>query len=295
MNNQAEPISEISKENIENDFQNTNSNIKHKLASYPSLKQSFGLVLLTILISLGVGIPIYIIKSSIGDQNAELSSFFDVLAYSITFLLIIVLALKNSKKAIPKFKLKWSKVNPITLMLLPIITLAFILISEPASSFIPMPEYFQKLFEEAFKLNFFGFFMIVIAAPILEEILFRGLILEGLLKRFSPKKAIFWSAFLFGLVHMNPWQFVGGMLAGLLMGWLYYKSKSLIPGILVHFFNNLIAFLIMLNADKFSGNIIEESSLMGMINDNTQYFLIYGLAIAVFGLSLKYINKLFNN
>lgn len=45
----------------------------------------------------------------------------------------------------------------------------------------------------------------VIAAPVLEELIFRGMMLEGLLKKYSPVTSIIISSILFGVAHLNPW------------------------------------------------------------------------------------------
>ena len=70
----------------------------------------------------------------------------------------------------------------------------------PIDSLIPMPEILKKaLLDLAGQNGIFSFLLIVIAAPILEELLFRGIILDGLLKNYSPLKSILISSFLFGL------------------------------------------------------------------------------------------------
>lgn len=88
--------------------------------------------------------------------------------------------------------------------------------------------------------------MAVIMAPIFEEIVFRGIIMKGLLnKGTDPKYAIWISALIFGLIHGNPWQFVGATLLGFVLGLVYYKTKSLLLPILLHAFNNLVSTLMM--------------------------------------------------
>ena len=78
--------------------------------------------------------------------------------------------------------------------------------------------------------------------PICEEIIFRGVILEGLAKKYSPTKAIIFSALIFGLIHMQPLQVIGAFFAGLILGWIYLKTQSLWIVIALHVINNFIAF-----------------------------------------------------
>ena len=84
----------------------------------------------------------------------------------------------------------------------------------------------------------------VIVAPLAEELLFRGVILRGLLLHYSAPKAIIASSLMFGLVHLNPWQAVGAVVLGALFGWWYVRTRSLTLCIFGHAFNNLIAVLL---------------------------------------------------
>ena len=78
-----------------------------------------------------------------------------------------------------------------------------------------------------------------IFGPIMEEICFRGLVLDGLLKtRCRPWLAILISALLFALLHGLGANFVTAMLFGILVGWLYWRTGSIIPGIIIHITNN---------------------------------------------------------
>ena len=78
-----------------------------------------------------------------------------------------------------------------------------------------------------------------IFAPLGEEIGFRGLILGGLLKtRCRPWIAILISGLIFALFHGFGAQFVTALLFGILVGWLYWRTGSIIPGIIIHIANN---------------------------------------------------------
>lgn len=86
----------------------------------------------------------------------------------------------------------------------------------------------------------------VIMAPIFEEIIFRGIIQKGLVnKGVKPWKAILFAAIIFGLVHGNPWQFVGAVLLGCVLGLVYEKTKSLLLPMLLHGFNNLCSSILI--------------------------------------------------
>lgn len=80
-----------------------------------------------------------------------------------------------------------------------------------------------------------------IIAPIAEEIIMRGVILEGLLRKYSPWIAIVVSSLLFGIIHLNLPQFISATLGGIILGIVYFKTRSLILTIVGHACNNIIA------------------------------------------------------
>ncbi|MEM6316910.1 MAG: CPBP family intramembrane glutamic endopeptidase [Bacteroidota bacterium] len=82
----------------------------------------------------------------------------------------------------------------------------------------------------------------VIVGPVCEEIIFRGIILEGLSKKYRSTVAIGISALIFGLVHLQPLQIIGAFVAGLVFGWIYLKTQSLWIVILLHVANNAFSF-----------------------------------------------------
>lgn len=73
----------------------------------------------------------------------------------------------------------------------------------------------------------------VIAAPIAEELFFRGVVLKQT-SRVSARFGIVFSAVMFGLMHGNPYQFVMATVIGLFFGYITVKTDSLIPSIVCH-------------------------------------------------------------
>ena len=93
--------------------------------------------------------------------------------------------------------------------------------------------------------NRWGYFTIGLLAPLSEEIVFRGAILRSLLRspRISPWVAICISAVFFALIHMNPAQMPHAFLVGLLLGWMYKRTGSILPGVAYHWANNSVAYI----------------------------------------------------
>ena len=94
--------------------------------------------------------------------------------------------------------------------------------------------------------NIWGILSIAIVAPVLEECLFRGAIEGHLLTIWKkPWAAIVVSALIFGLIHMNPAQMLYASIIGVVLGWLRWRTDSIVPGIIGHILNNSIAVITM--------------------------------------------------
>lgn len=92
-----------------------------------------------------------------------------------------------------------------------------------------------------------GYVAIGILAPIAEEAVFRGALLRRLLDAGagkSPWIAITVSAMVFGVVHGNIAQGLHAFMVGMLLGWMYCRTRSILPGLVLHWANNTIAFAI---------------------------------------------------
>jgi hypothetical protein len=90
-----------------------------------------------------------------------------------------------------------------------------------------------------------GYLSLGLLAPLSEELVMRGAVLRSLLEQLKrPWIAICLSALLFALVHMNPAQMPHAFLIGLLLGWLYWRTGSIVPGVAFHWMNNSIAYVI---------------------------------------------------
>lgn len=83
----------------------------------------------------------------------------------------------------------------------------------------------------------------VLIAPIFEEVFFRGALISTL-KRYGNWFAVLVSAALFGLAHGNIAQMLYAFVLGLVLGMVFIKSGSVLPGILMHFAINFLGITI---------------------------------------------------
>lgn len=124
---------------------------------------------------------------------------------------------------------------------------------------IEMDENTQQIISSMMKEPW-GYVAVGILAPLAEEVVFRGAILRTLLGIMSKKNhwvAIMISAAIFGVVHANLAQFINALLMGLLLGWMYYRTGSLVPGILLHWVNNTMAYVLTNIMPQSDGKLID--------------------------------------
>ena len=164
--------------------------------------------------------------------------------------------------------------------ILVVLSLAVIILVDPLISLIPVPDVINKMFQDLFESKSpFTILLLVVCAPVFEELLFRGIILESFLHKYSPQRAIFWSSILFGLIHLNPWQFIAAFAGGLLIGWLYWQTRSLYTSIFIHFIMNFFSFLVSLLQSGEQGEML---SLMDTLGGFGIYLIL--MIVSVFAL-----------
>ena len=109
-----------------------------------------------------------------------------------------------------------------------------------------LPDLMKQTFD-ALQSGWTGILCIVLLGPILEEFVFRRAVMKALLQKYSPAVSILISGLLFGVVHLNPAQIVNASIMGFLLAWIYWRTQSLIPCILIHVLNNSLSVYLNLN------------------------------------------------
>ena len=132
--------------------------------------------------------------------------------------------------------------------------------------------------------NVLGVITISLVAPLLEEVLFRGAIQGYMMRRYNPWVAIVSAALVFGIFHLNPVQVVGASIVGLLLAWLYWRTGSLMPGILIHIFNNSLSVYLALH--------FPEVDYVQDLMPTTYYVALLLVAFALLCYSLHVLNKI---
>lgn len=249
---------------------------------YPSIKQAFQILGFIIVLTVLIGIPLDLLNKSITNLS---DSLVNLISYSIVILIVSTRYLKRRKIANHDgYLIKQEKTSIAILLSLIAFLLLIIIITDPIDNLLPVPDWFNKIMLKVISKDLYSFITVVILAPIFEELIMRGVILDGFLKSYNPRKAILLSAFAFGLFHLNPWQFVPAFIGGLYLGWIYYRTQSIIPCIVIHSVNNLTAFLMLVYVPNytlikfFDGNMII-------------YFLTILFSTIIFTLGIRLLNE----
>lgn len=189
-------------------------------------------------------------------ENLQYRDWFLMVSNAVVFLTSIAffdffVVRPTTKK---KLNFNFSPTNFYTYLLIFPMMLGMMFIGEFVTSQIPITgpffgkyyDFFTDLMSQLTDNPVVMIITAVIMAPIFEEIIFRGIIQKGLInKGVKPWKAIVLASIIFGLVHGNPWQFVGAVLLGCVLGLVYYKTKSLLLPMLLHAFNNLCSSILI--------------------------------------------------
>ena len=91
---------------------------------------------------------------------------------------------------------------------------------------------------------------VAILPGITEELLCRGTLLSGLRAGLGPWGGAIVTAFLFAILHLSPWRFAPQFMLGLLLALVVYRTRSVLPAMLIHAGHNGVLVLIELYGGK---------------------------------------------
>jgi membrane protease YdiL (CAAX protease family) len=114
---------------------------------------------------------------------------------------------------------------------------------------IPLPDWFAEQAKYLVADSIVEWILIISGAIIIaafaEELLFRGFLQVSLEKKGDPNRAVVLSSIAWTIVHMNPYWAIQIFIIGIIIGFLAWRTKSVIPAIIVHAINNFIALLFL--------------------------------------------------
>jgi membrane protease YdiL (CAAX protease family) len=145
---------------------------------------------------------------------------------------------------------------------------------------LAMPEQTVALFQSIMREPW-GYLVVGMLVPVAEELVFRGAVLRVLLNVFARRShwiAIAIAAVVFGIIHMNLAQGLHATLIGLLLGWMYYRTRSVFPGIVMHWINNTVAY-VMFNIQP----QLADGQLIDLFHgDRSMLYMAIGFSLCIF-------------
>ena len=250
--------------------QNPETKLSKPFPSWNDLLAFLGIFLLSTLVGGLLVAPLMKLSGSVSQQAVTL------VGYVVQFALAIVLAVlyrrsRGGSGTLFRFSMKWFN----TALILWGVVLVFMIgvVIEPLLAIFP--ESYLEMLNNAVGQGGWAIATTVIAAPVMEEMLFRGIVLESVRSRFGSFRAIMISAAVFGLIHIIPQQVINAFLVGIVLGFIYVKTESLTSVIILHAINNALAYL---QTVIFGG---QELSVKELTGGGTLYWVIYGISAAV--------------
>lgn len=184
------------------------------------------------------------------DYDLTGMTIFSIIIYGVCFFFPFLILAKTSKESMNQL-FPFEKVGGATTAMLVLVgvgicmslniqTSMMLTVGEIVGIHVPLPE---SPFENTLPYIAVSVLTSALLPGLLEEFAFRGVIL-GSLRRFGDGFAVIVSAMLFGMTHFYITQIPMAFVLGLVLGFIVVKTNSLLPGILIHFFNNFFASVI---------------------------------------------------
>lgn len=130
-------------------------------------------------------------------------------------------------------------VVPLVLLATPLFLLIMGTVDDLVQAAFPMNSGLQEQFRAMGETRLPQITAACVLAPVVEEMLFRGIILRSFLQQYERGYAILGSAVVFGFAHGNLYQFVGATCFGIVAACLYERTRKLLPCIAMHAAANL--------------------------------------------------------
>lgn len=155
------------------------------------------------------------------------------------------------------------------------------------SSALDLPNLLEEQLE-GMSNTLMGALAIAVVGPLAEEVVFRGAMMGYMLRNgVKPWIAILVSAFLFGVIHLNPVQVPFAMIVGVIFGVIYYRTGNIILTTIIHIINNSMATYLM--------SVSSDPTLLGETDDTNMLILSVVLSLISWGICYIMLKKFWNN
>ncbi len=208
-------------------------------------------------------------------------SLFICYLFQMTFMLAATLLYRRMRHASGRIaRFSTQGLNPLVLLWGVLLMVALNIVIEPLLTLIP--DYLSS--ETEMGHGIWTMLSAVILAPLFEELLCRGILLESLRTRYGVVTAWLGSSLFFAVMHIQPAMMLNAFVLGMLFAFLCIRFRSLWPSMLLHAFNNGIALLLLwtdLPQESFGGRAMADITLRELVGSSEIYFTIYVVALLI--------------
>lgn len=217
--------------------------------SYPGFWQAVLLCVLFLVFSISFAVPVAVLDAVLKtgwSRHPAFAAAANTLSCALTLLVAFMIGRPPVREVFAFRAVGAAALGAATVAT----TGAVVLLSEADNllrSVLSPPKWLADVFDQLFSAQqhpVWSFVLLVVVAPLTEELMFRGLMLRGMLGRYPAHTAVLTVAALFAAVHLNPWQALSALALGALLGWFYVRTRSLLPALLGHAVANAAYFVV---------------------------------------------------
>lgn len=204
-------------------------------------------------------------------QQVQLGRF-NAAVYAVAMVLMILCTLlyrrirRGTKKTL-RFSVRG--LNPVLLLWGFVMMLAAGIVIEPVTELLPTPS------SVLYGRGLWAVLTLVVIAPVLEEVLCRGIVLESIRAKYGVVAALFISSLFFAVLHGNLALAFNAFIMGLILGFIYIETSSILSVIILHALNNGFAFLLIMVG-------VGDMTLRSLLGGQAWYTIVYVVALLLF-------------
>jgi membrane protease YdiL (CAAX protease family) len=220
--------------------------------AFPSVPQALLLVVALFVAEMIVGMVLYDFKGGLGLSPNAVSAMTVLLGNGLVISVILHAKGMGYRSLFHPTSSSVLATLALTVLPLVLITPALVLLNGTVVDWlvqqVPLSEWEASSFSRMSDGTLPSMVAVCLLAPVVEEMLFRGIILRAFLHRYPRGLAMAWSAMLFGVAHLNLYQFLVATGLGWLLAWLYERTRSLYPCVALHVVYNSVVTLFGIDA-----------------------------------------------
>lgn len=208
----------------------------------------------------------FLMPNATANQNTVAVSVIFVLSFILPIYVLKGYLNEPRNKKESRIKLKPVEVLSWVLIALPVMYVCTYLVEMLIDKMNINPTMIESalVFDNSLIGKILFFVEIAILPAILEEILFRKVMLNGA-KKHGTVFGIIFTSIMFGMIHMNIPQALNAMLIGIIFAYITIKTGTILPAMILHGINNGLSTLLMINENNITANNIINYVYIGLV------------------------------